>query len=106
MAQLKAPDNFSVIRSEDRLSALLMWDSVTEDIAGATATAVAYTLYQSDRNNGLGYATVADIPHKAGAARQYTAIDNLEADMLYNFTITAVDTYDEESAPSTDATDF
>lgn len=106
MAQLKSPQNFTVIRSEDRVSALLFWDSVIEDIEGTPAAPVLYSVYQTERNNTLGYAVVKDVPHTASVPRQFTSLDGLDPDMLYTFKVTAVDNTDTESEPSSEATDF
>jgi hypothetical protein len=107
MAQLKAPANLTVIRSTDRESALFVWDSVLQTTAGVTLTAEIYALNQSELNNGLGYAVVKDaIPHIAGAPRQFTSLDGLDPDMLYNFTVIAEAETVSPSEPSLAATDF
>ena len=107
MAQLKAPDNFIVIRSEDRQSALFVWDSVLQDTDGDLVTAQEYNLNRSELHNGLRYTVVkAAIPHKSGAPRQFTALDDLDPDMLYNFTVVAMAATRLNSEPSQPATDF
>ena len=106
MAQLATPNNFTVIRSDDRLSAFFAWDSVLYDTAGATATAEQYTLNMSELNNGLGYAPVKDVPHKPDAPQQFTSTDGLDPDVLYSFTIVAEKEAYAPSAPTAAATDF
>jgi len=65
-----------------------------------------YSLYQSERSNGLGFTVVAHVPNKASVPRQFTAVDNLDPDLLYSFQLTAGTTMAIESAPTTPVTDF
>ena len=106
MAQLKAPTDFIVIRSEDRTSAMFVWDPVLLDTDGASCVADAYSLHKSELNNELGYAVAKTVTHRTGATRQYTSLDGLDPDLLYNFPVTATKTGVTTSDPSLSATDF
>ena len=107
MAQLKAPENFIVIRSEDRQSALFVWDSVVQNTDGDLITAHEYNLNRSELHNGLGYSIVKEaILHKMGEPRQFTSLDGLDPDLLYNFTVVAAESTQLDSDPSIPATDF
>jgi len=80
-----APTNFMVIRSEDRTSALLMWDTITMSPA-----VTSYNVHKSPVNNGLLFASEQTVSHVAGITKQCTAVESLDPDIVYNFKVRAI----------------
>lgn len=100
MATPAAPANFVVIRSEDRTSALLMWDTLTMSPA-----VTSYNVHKSLVNNGLLFASEQTVSQIAGITRQCTTVDSLDPDIVYNFKIRAINS-DGNGAFSDEDTDF
>lgn len=105
MAAPAVPDSVDVIRDEGRTNALLRWDAVTLDVDGAAATITAYKVYQADTADQR-YATLVKTVQANGSGSQVTVIENLLEDVLYYFTVAAVNDSAEEGATSVPETDF
>lgn len=85
---------------------MLMWDPVTQDVEDNPASPSFYEILRSDFNNGLSFEPIKAVAPQTGLPRQYTNIEGLNPDIVYNFQVTAVNTLDESSEPSEPATDF
>lgn len=84
-----APENFIVIRSLDRRSALLVWDGVVFDTEEEEVTAAEYEVHMSDRNNGLDFGLKKTVAANTTSLRQFTDIHELDPDVLYSFKVLA-----------------
>jgi hypothetical protein len=106
MAIASTPENFTIIRSDDRLSVLIAWDVVGTDIDGAPITVDGYDIQRSVVNNGLKFANALTVLPVAGATRQYAEIDNLDPDIMYDFKIRALSALYGDSDFSERTTDY
>lgn len=112
----KTPQNFVVIRSEDRESVLLSWDAVTEDVLGDPGEVDNYEIQVSEVGTGLRLATVAIVAPYPASSRQHAVLDTvvlpgsptavaMDPDMTYFFQVSAVN-YDGNGAYTPQETDF
>jgi hypothetical protein len=101
MALPKTPDNFIVIRSEDRESFLLKWNPVAEDVEGNPVVPTGYSIYATEVNNSLMAVETAAPVHNAASAVQYAALHTvkdpvtgnqaaIDPDRFYFFKVAAV----------------
>ena len=82
------------------------WDVIWAERHIPALGADHYNLYQSERSNGLGFSMIAQVPNKLSVPRQFTAVDNLDPDLLYSFQLTAGTTMAVNSEPTVQVTDF